>query len=370
MEIKRFADHFIVDINSKTFNVYWKRELDFGANLIRRFFERHTDAEIDVLYQAIQDMNQSISTRNPMDEKQLKNLEAAISRGYLVIANQMYAWIGTVDTEFLKTFIDNTYPAYYRFWIHNSKLLYTRRFEGCETEVDRKYNECSCMEDWNVFRESIVKQMQTDIGNFRFFLIANAKNIIAAAMNDISSEFRLFSFFSQVFMNAPAISDMNTRSYKGEAQERLRKIIHQNFVSRHTWSHAKIMEVDQTKAKTEYHVNRLSLRKVINSLRSIYPVRSLLHPGKFLTYTNEERRLAVLDFFRKMDQNLPDDIEFLKKHVERCEQARLEKAEKEKQNQEQLDKAFGKSEDQKDLHMTLTDEETGEVVSEIPIAKV
>lgn len=362
MEINRVTDHIVVTTQNKRFVIWWNPKYKFGENLVKRFFERITVDEVKTLDAAIKIMNRAIETKQKSlvegDRITCENADKVVAR---IVWLQAQSFFAKLDVDKLKEFIECCRPGSYEFGLKHYNKLYDRRFEGVETPLDRQQNECSCLEDWVLTRALIARFFMNDVASaWRFFMVDKAKEVVSDVMKN-SIALKTQSFFIQLFMETPYISNMDTRGYDKPEAQRCLKLINEIFSSRNQYS-KEIIEGEEVSQYTKMRKKVAQLHDVINGY--FKPYRSIIQPRKdFCFMSNEERRNKVIKLFEYWDANVPDDIAYFK------EQDELSKL-IEKQKQELIDKSdieyTGKTQeqwkkDQPNLEMEIKNED-GKVI--------
>ena len=362
MEIKRVGDQFIVDIQQQRFRIYWNRKFDWGENLIRRFFERITVGEVEQLAKAINILNDAyLNKKTSLTEGEYMicdNVNKIIRR---IVTLQCIAYFSQVDVEELKKFIEACRAFGYEYGTGELKKLYNKRFEGLETPTERKAQECTCLEDWAVTRSLVARFVTTDIvAAYRFMVIDESKKVVQSLMQK-PSKLTIESFFIQMFMDKPATSGLDKRGIMTENIQRCYNGISTLFKNRHKYS----KEIKEGKVVSEYQENLDKIRSIHSYIKDNYtPKHSLIDPrNEICKWSDEYRKQVVIDFFKKWDSEMVDDIAFFKRQEELEKQSQKEK-------QEAIDKSdieyTGKTqaqwkEEQKGLEMEIKDE-NGNVV--------
>lgn len=360
MEIKRVGDQFIVDIQQKRFRIYWNRKYEFGENLIRRFFERIRLSELEKLDNVVRILNNAyVNKKTSLTEGEYMCCEEVNRIIKRIVVLQCTAYFASVDLEDLKNFIEACRAFGYEYGTTELKRLYAKRFDGLETPTERKCQECSCLEDWAVTRSLVARFVATDIvAAYRYIFLDDSKKVVQSLMSK-TNQLKLGSFFIQMFMETPALSGLDKKGIMTDIIQQCYKEISTRFKKRHSLS----KQINE--GESEYRENWDKIRTLHTYIKDTYePKRSIIEPRKeYCKWSDEYRRQIVVDFFKKWDANMVDDIAYLKKQQELSEQS-------EKEKQAAIDKSdieyTGKTqaqwkEEQHGLEMELKDE-SGNVV--------
>jgi len=400
MEIKRNADHIIIELNKKRLSVYWNRKFKFGENIIRRICERITVSELDLLVESVELMDRAIRTKSTLSKEEMEKVDTSNRAIAKIFSMQFSAWITKVDVELLKKFIDACYPPVYKMGYPSLKKQFDDRFIGLESETERKLYECSCLEDCILTRSYVAKGVINEFASiFRFSLLSNAKQIFANVLAHPSPEISFMSFCFQVFLNNPTFKDLDKRDFNGVVPDKLRNNLNDLLAKVELLKEAegimKAIQIGRDLRSSDYldriHLAFKMFKKnnpnlsqdtmqlladtidAIEILNGCYPKHSLVGEG-WNTMSNADRRQVALDFFAAWDAEMPDDVAFLERSATIAKQIELEK--KARVDAEDI-AMIGKTQDQlkeeaaeaAELQMVLKDE-AGNEVSSIPVCPV
>lgn len=401
MEIKRVADHFIIDLHQKRIAIYWNRKFKFGENIIRRMCERITTNELDQLVEAIDLMNTALRTKKNLTEEEGKKIDTVNRAVTRIFAMQISAWMESCDVNLLKEFIDACYSPLYKNGYVYMKEQFEKRFEGIETETERNLLTCSCMEDCLLTRSFITKGLINDFASlFRFCLINDSKKIISNVAAHPTVEISFLSFALQLFMDHPTYKDFDKRSFDGVVPSKLRAHLADQLCKTELLEEMApflpVIKNGRNLSSNEYldqiyvmlkifrknnpECNPDSLKQIIDTISAVemlancYPKPSLVDDNAWYRKSDEERRNIALKFFEAWDTEMPDDIAYMKRAVDL--NAKIEAEKKARVDAEDI-AAIGKTKDQlkeeageeQELKMVLKDE-NGNEISESAVCAV
>ena len=355
MEIKRFGDKFIIELCQKKFDLFWSRKFRFGENFIRRFCERITDKELNLLKEVVDFTNNLVTKKEKPTEEQTKKMEALLAAAARIVFIQCYCYFKSLPVEDLKIFIDACYPLTYKTAQKQLEKFYSERFNGTECELEHKINEASCVEDWIVTRQMVAKFVCNDIVElFRFSILEEGPTYIRNVLEGkVKSGLAFNSFFIQLFQKSPYFSGLDKRNVEPKLKEDYVKkivgiydeicayedlkesefkndfpvnmkndILSGSFI--YTDTNNDILLQDALDAlwlsarkrinllKTEKEINRMGdLIHLVEAMYRALPRRKLTNKDEFYTKSDEERRNVVLGFFAYWDANMPDDLKVM-----------------------------------------------------------
>lgn len=344
MEIKRFGDKFIIELCQKKFDLFWSRKFRFGENFIRRFCERITDKELNLLKEVVDFTNNLVTKKEKPTEEQTKKMEALLAAAARIVFIQCYCYFKSLPVEDLKIFIDACYPLTYKTAQKQLEKFYSERFNGTECELEHKINEASCVEDWIVTRQMVSKFVCNDIVElFRFAILEEGPTYIRNVLEGkVKSGLAFNSFFIQLFQKSPYFGGLDKRNVEPDLKKQyLTKIvgIYKEICLFEELKDTEFngllpIELDNADQdiliqdsldalwisarkhinflKTEKEINRMG--DLINLVEAMYralPRRKLTNKDEFYTKSDEERRNTVLGFFAYWDANMPDDLKVM-----------------------------------------------------------
>lgn len=395
MEIKRVADHFIIDLAKKQFHVYWPREWNFGENLIRRVCERMTEQEVYALAEVVNIMNSAIAKDRELTPEETDKFNVINSHMAHIFSLQVMVFCQTCPVECIEKIIEASH-AY--IWIgarKGHKEVFEKRFEYLETETEKKLMDTDNIFDWFSTRGLIARHITNDImGCYRFALLNNDKKIIKSVMSKpTKDQITLYSLILQTFKTIPYHNNLDQRTFDTQDLNNLRyKIVelYKNVIGSEdckdlvgaiedTEDISKVLvddnELDEfwrqivATIKTARDVKIIeqlgTIKGLVESAQSLCPRKSLVYPGKYCTLSNTERRKMILEVFEYWDKHMPDDIAWIKEQNNIDKQIRDEK----KAMIDAADKAYvGKTQDEMNaekekIELTVHDEDGKEIAS-------
>lgn len=373
MEIKRFGDSFIIELCNKKFELYWNRKFRFGENFVRRFCERIKDNELNTLFEVIKLTNRLVDTKEEPTEEEAAKIHSGIGIMSRIVFFQTFAYFKHLPVEDLKNFIDACYPLTYKTAQRQLAKFYTERYKGVECELERKFNDASCIEDWIITRQMVSKFVANDITELlRFAVLKKGQNIINEVLgNKTKSQLDFNSFFIQLFKEQPYFAGLDKRTMGRDLQkdyitkiigiyneicnfEALRSTEFQGLVTDEIMNVINNESADEdvrdicicdlldtiwlssrqhiNLLKTEAEINRMGdLVHLSEAMYRALPRRKLTNAKETYKKSDEERRNTVLGFFAYWDANMPDDLAIIKEENELKEKIL-------KQKQENIDK--------------------------------
>ena len=376
MEIKRFGESFIINLDGKRISLFWSKKLNFGENFIRRFCERITSKELAYLDETIKMINANIKNKAKPTAENHEQMIKCFAMCNHIIHWQVYAYLKHLSTSEFEDFVNACYPLTFKSAKSQLNKTYITRYNGCECELERKINYAESLSDWIITRQIVARFMANDITELLKFAICETGDKIIREVITLTTKTPLDfnSFFIQLFKASPFYNNLNNRKIEDNTRrDFIKKIknIHMEICNFTALKEANIQKVlegfndDETDPTViiEYlddlwltikqdinllndvkEINRVGdLNQLVEGLFLAMPRYNLLGETKPYMKSDEERRAIVLDFFHKWDANMPDDLAIMKEEQELKDAI-------DKQKKEMVDKAdleyVGKTQDQ------------------------
>lgn len=403
MEIKRFGDQFIIDLNGKRIELYWDRKLDFGENLIRRVCERIKNSELDMLVDTIKIVNKNIAEKTKPSKEQIDQLYKTLACVCRIIHIQTEVFFTNMPTRKFEDFVNACYPYMFKTSLPMINKVYNERYNGCECDLERKLNDADTLSDWITTRQLVAKFLANE---FTELFKLSISSIGGQAIKELFTVhqpliFNAGTFFIQLFRTNPCLGDFDKRNMSDDIKrDFIKKIkgIHSEICGYAPLKNANIQkeliglnENETNDAVISDYIDSLwvTIRKDIELLNDTeeinrvgqlvslletfvkaIPRTTILGPKAAYTKTNEERRNIVLGILREWDANVPDDIAALKK----MQQLQLDIEKQKKDLIDKSDKEYvGKTQDEINAEkensgiVLEVKDENGSVVSESQI---
>jgi hypothetical protein len=366
MEINRIGNTFVIKLNDHRISLYWSKKLDFGKNIIERCCERITVKELENLDNAIKIANNNIAkNQQPTQEEQRLFYKSMIEISRIV-KMQVHVFIKTLPTEDFENLINACYPSAINRMVSNIKKLYTKRFDGCECELERKLNDADSISDWIITRMLVTEYITQDlIELFKYSICSIGEQAINEMLTrePKASRSAMESFAIQLFRTKPYYEDFDKRAASPEIVKNILNDIkntHNDICKfkdlqvasiQHSLDGFNINETNPSVVSNYIDQLWFDLRKDVNLLNDVNEIRRIGDLKRlcdeYITNTprftvigelkpyeksNEERRKIVLDLFKRWDANMPDDLKVIREEKEMAEAIA-------KQKQENVDKA-------------------------------
>ena len=163
MEINRFGNSFIINLDKHRIKFFWSRNIDFGENFIRRCCERITKKELDLLDDTIRLINKNIAENATPSQEQQDQMLKTFSLVNHIIHMQVYAIIKTMPTQKFEDFVNACYPLVFKTAKKQLEKLYASRYDGCECDLERKINDADTLSDWIITRQIVTRFIANDL---------------------------------------------------------------------------------------------------------------------------------------------------------------------------------------------------------------